>query len=218
MEEMARRRRPAASVMGPARSSVAATTTFIVRAEKDTSCWLNKMRELYKFLTNGKDWGEGWITCIAEWVEVEGIHGFPVDVKSNPNVGAFSATTCPEPVGRWIAYKRTAKDRLVGSLKAYSSTWWAWWGDCQPEEHGIDQKGRPGPPAEDLDWSCMDVTISCGLVLIIISLSFWGAEVFKAGGVSSQQAQEWHDAVAQAILAFTSIRRWKLDSEGDSVK
>ncbi|TFY79268.1 hypothetical protein EWM64_g4746 [Hericium alpestre] len=189
-----------------------------MRMEEDASHWPDKMREIHGLLTHGKEWGEHWAACVREWVQLEGMDGFPVDVKSNTNIGAFSSATHPEPVGRWIAYKRMAKDRPIGNLKTYAAAWWTWWGDCQPSDRSVDQNGRPADPDDALDWSCMDVTTSCGILLVIVSLSFWGAEVFKAGGTDSRQAQEWQDAVSQATVAFTCIRRWKEANEGGSGK
>ncbi|TFY78229.1 hypothetical protein EWM64_g5788 [Hericium alpestre] len=184
----------------------------------DLRTWPDKMQELFRLFTHDKDWGAGWTACVNEWVAVQRIDEFQVAAKSTNKVGEFSSKVRPSLIGTWISHKRLPKDREITDVVDYSAKWWRWWGVCQPEECSMDNKGRPGPPAEGLDWSCMDVTTSCGLVLIMVSLSFWGAQIFDSGGATSCQMRDWSDAVSQVTTALAAIRQWKNSGMGESGK
>lgn len=65
----------------------------------------------------------------------------------------------------------------------------------------------------DFSWDVLDVTSSCGIVVVIMSLSWWGRHVM-AGGVDPAKVQEWRHAVMEVAYAFEQLLKLKEANDG----
>lgn len=122
--------------------------------------------------------------------------------------GRFTSQSRPTEIGLWFKYGRPVEDRTIENLDAWVDSWWGWWRKLVPNR--TVHRGTPAASvnADDFTWGCINNTTSCGLVLIMVSLSWWGLRVIRAG-VGSAKVQEWRDAVAEVRFALTELGKLK---------
>lgn len=109
---------------------------------------------------------------------------------------------------RWIKYGRIVEDSDIKDLERWERSWWVWWGDLT--EGRTVSRGNPSSSvlASDFSWRTLDVTSSCGLILVMVSLSWWGRAI-QEDGVSDSQVQGWRDAVADVTFALDEVAKLK---------
>lgn len=57
---------------------------------------------------------------------------------------------------------------------------------------------------DGFSWSTIDNTKACGIVLVMISLSWWGMNVTKVGA-DPERVKDWRDAVSEVRFAFSKL-------------
>ncbi|KII87538.1 hypothetical protein PLICRDRAFT_177279 [Plicaturopsis crispa FD-325 SS-3] len=148
----------------------------------ETRSWPVVMKDFYRLFTDGKDWGRDWELCLRRFIEIQEKDGHPVHLDLN----RLPAGRRPPELTRWMKEKRPIVDRPID----------------------VDRRVAPGavrPSREhnDFEWGTLRRTGSCGLILVILSLSWWGSAVFnieRSPGFRAQAA--WLDAVVDVSWAL----------------
>ncbi len=80
----------------------------------------------------------------------------------------------------------------------YCRLWWLWWGGLQPEWRLRDSSGRPVPGGNG-DWDVLKNPGKNGLMMVLLSLSWWH------GVLSSATRMEWQAAVIDVSWVISSM-------------
>lgn len=132
------------------------------------------------------------------------VHIFQIEQQGR----RFSSTNRPTDIDRWIKYGRMIADSDIEDLESWERSWWAWWGNLV--DGRTVSRGNPSSAvlSPDFSWRVLDVTSSCGLILVMVSLSWWGRAIWKED-VGDSKAQGWRDAVAEVTFALDAIATLK---------
>lgn len=78
---------------------------------------------------------------------------------------------------------RKYENQLITDINVFEKKWWAWWYEIQPAARQLrgGQGALQGPnstalkrPSEVQDWKKLHKTGTNGLILVILSLVWWG--------------------------------------------
>ncbi|KII83220.1 hypothetical protein PLICRDRAFT_180623 [Plicaturopsis crispa FD-325 SS-3] len=147
----------------------------------DQTGWPKLMTSYYELFTKGKAWGKDWEECVLKFVEFEKGEGFPLD-EAHPKL---PSTSRPHQVSYWMkTHRSTGADEPIDNIVAFDEAWWTWW----------------------LEWNVLRNARKCGLVLVLVCLSWWGNALF--GGDQERQGPKvvhWREAVADVSLVLDRI-------------
>lgn len=118
---------------------------------EDTSGWPAHMVDAKMYLTQeavgvneisvvkARDWGDGWIGCMQEFIDFQKCANFPdTGPSSTPATDVH-----PVQIATWMKNQRPWKD-----VEVFRQQWWAWWLLFQPDSRIL--KDTPTP---NMDWS-----------------------------------------------------------------
>ncbi|KAJ7144879.1 hypothetical protein C8R43DRAFT_866387, partial [Mycena crocata] len=121
----------------------------------------------------GKGWGLEWATCVANFFDFEGAHGY--------TEGDVAGTRRrPTAVGAWLRcgriWEETVEIGEVGGENmpgSYAHQWWQWWAELQPkDQETVDGVTRM---VTEVDWSELSMLHGeNGLLLVMATLLWWG--------------------------------------------
>lgn len=183
------------------------------------------MFDLYTYLRKGeghmkcRPWGEEWVRCIEEFVRIERADKYPVcycqlgsfeqvltsfSIQILSRANSVTSQGRPKLVGTWMRGGRKTGKNPIDDLDEFVNDWWTWWRNMQP--------GRlfelENPPAstynDNFTWDGLDRTGSCGIVLVMVSLVWWGEAVVDREGECL-----WRKAVADVAWVFGELSKVK---------
>lgn len=79
-------------------------------------------------------------------------------------------------------------------LEDYGVVWWKWWSALQPPSRFEQARPSMLPPTYLMDWQSIRKPGTNGLILVIMSLRWWG--------VASTASSDWQKAVADVSSAI----------------
>ena len=175
---------------------------------EDTSGWPAHMVDAKTYLTQeaagvneisvvkARDWGDGWIGCVQEFVDFQRRANFPDTGPSFPP----ATDVRPVQIATWMKNRRPWKDVEIDDKEAFGQQWWAWWSSLQP-----DSRIRKDKPTTDMDWSKLQKPGKNGFLLIMLALVWWG--------VASNRDGEWSRAVADVKDVLQCMREAVQESD-----
>lgn len=95
----------------------------------------------------------------------------------------------------------------------WRQSWWGWWGELVEGRQVLQGDPRGSMCTEGFSWDQLDVTTSCGIVLVVLSLSWWGAAVLQPGA-DPAAVQDWNNAVQEVAFGLQELVKLKDVNEG----
>lgn len=152
-------------------------------------------------------WPEEWMRCVEALYKVQQIDGWPIQSTS----GMLSAKYRPAEVSPWLRNGRreTTKEWPIDDLHRFKQAFWTWWCSLQPGRT-IDHLNMGSfHQDDDSSFDCLDKTGSCGVILVVMCLSWWGAKVHQEDGRRLDGWMEWFVAVCDVAYALEELAVWK---------
>lgn len=131
--------------------------------------WSQDVIEAHLYLTKisgagskgrNRRFGAEWVDCVAEWAELQG------GTFSGGNLPAY-ASSRPQEIGSWLKGCRPWKEVLIEDEARFSASWFIWWSSILPVT-------RADINSSEADWRRLDRMGKCGIVLVMVSLVWWG--------------------------------------------
>lgn len=181
------------------------------------------MVEYCKLFVVGKGgWGEEWAKCVEGFVKVEEIDGSPVrpfpfyvfrlianeHFQVEHSGPRLCSTSRPSEIHYWFKFARRIEDKEIKSIDSWSSSWWKWWEALVPGRHVTRGDPRASATDDGFAWDVLNVTSSCGIVVIMMSLSWWG-QCVMAGGIDMSRVEEWRHAVMEVTYGLEGLLKYK---------
>lgn len=132
-----------------------------------------------------RDWGDGWMECLREFIEFQKRAGFPDVGLSFPSAAGFR----PPEISVWMKNRRPWKDMEVADKETFGQQWWSWWSSLQP-----DSRTPSDEPTIHMDWGKLQKAGRNGFLLIMLSLTWWGK--------ASERDGQWLEAVAEVSMVL----------------
>lgn len=80
-----------------------------------------------------------------------------------------------------------------------------------PGRQAVHGDPPSSPVSEDFSWEVLDNTRSCGIVVLMVSLSWWGKRVM-ANGAGLDGVRQWRNAVQEVTFAFGEVEKLKKEN------
>ena len=147
-----------------------------------------------------RDWGIEWLACVREFVLFQQAAGFPDGGASYPP----ATDVRPPEIGAWMKNRRPWRDVEIKDVEKFARQWRAWWNTLQPKSRSGEAE-----PTVDMDWSQLQKPGKNGILLIMMSLVWWGK--------ASNRDEGWSKAISD-VSAVLLCMRGALGASGDIVK
>lgn len=174
---------------------VIATPIPVVAARRRVSYegWKQDVIDTHTYLTKvagaglrGKSrrFGADWLDCVAEWAELQG------GVFTGANLPTYAAIR-PQEIGFWLKSCRPWKEVPIKDAAYFSASWDKWWSAILPVS-------RASLNSNEADWRRLDKMGKNGLVLVMVSLVWWGE--------CTQGNTSWLTAVREVTQVLRKVR------------
>lgn len=102
-----------------------------------------------------------------------------------------------------MKHARPLQDYCIDDVQAFSVSWWAWWRDNQPRRRPVNAQGSHTEETSDkVDWNELYVTGPTGLVLVLMTLAWWGVAIYDR---DEALQQDWLDAVEDVAFVLERV-------------
>lgn len=144
-------------------------------------------------LKDAHSWGPVWSKCVLTFLEYEKAAGFTLEDSRLP-----PSRLRPSQVSDWFKNGRKSSGQgwdscCEGDGDTFGEGWRAWWSDIQPRTRERDGNGALSRNQVDIDWACLCKAGSSGMLLVLVTLSWWRTRLGQAEALSS--LADWEDAV-----------------------
>ncbi|KAF8999721.1 hypothetical protein BDZ89DRAFT_1147582 [Hymenopellis radicata] len=169
----------------------------------DSSSWWSELLPAYTAFKRGQDFPPVWAQLVDSFLVLESRSGFVDSGVTLPRTKVR-----PLEVGKWFkTHRQWQTPQVLKSVDNFVSGWWAWWKAMQPS-------GRRGPEdtllrPKDFSWDGLESKVGRnGLVLVLLTLLWWGEAVFLSSSEQDDVARhrvDWALAVDDVTWAIDDM-------------